>query len=126
MHDISYRLKTLMGPLSVRKFAERLELAPTTLQEYLKGRMPPADFIVRVCERLDIDPSWLMTGKGEMKPDFRYKTADGGLVVGETKSNYPVLSDLEEMLLRIIKEGDVTKLAAVRGVLAVYDPGNRK
>jgi hypothetical protein len=43
-------------------------------------------------------------------------------LMAEQKQNYFVLSDLEEMLLRIIKEGDETKLAAVRGVLAVYDP----
>lgn len=75
MHDISDRLKILGESLSVRKFAERLDIAPTTLQEYLKGRMPPADFIVRVCERIPgIDPWWLMTGQGkapEKRPDPR-------------------------------------------------------
>lgn len=66
MHDISYRLKMIMGGLSERKFSERLDMAHTTVREYLKGRMPPADFIVRVCERFpDVDPWWLMTGQGK-------------------------------------------------------------
>lgn len=67
MTEISYRLKIIMGELSVRKFAAELGLSPTTVQEYLKGRTPPADFIVRVCERFRVDSWWLMTGveKGE-------------------------------------------------------------
>lgn len=69
MHDISYRLKIIMGDLSERKFSERLDMAHTTVREYLKGRMPPADFVVRVCERFPgISPWWLLTGQEEAKP----------------------------------------------------------
>ncbi len=62
MDVIADRLKFIMGDLSVRKFAERLGMSPTTVQEYLKGRTPPADFIVRVCERFDLDSWWFLTG----------------------------------------------------------------
>lgn len=65
MHDFSYRLKIVMGDLSVRKFAERLEMSPTTVQEYIKGRNPPADFVVRVCEQFGVDSWWLLTGAGK-------------------------------------------------------------
>jgi len=46
--------------------------------------------------------------------------------VSEPDIGYAADNDLREMLQRIIKEGDDTKLAAVRGVLAVYDPGKKK
>lgn len=65
MNEFSYRLKIIMGGLSVRKFAERLEMSPTTVQEYIKGRTPPADFVVRVCERFGVDSWWLLTGDGK-------------------------------------------------------------
>lgn len=55
-----------MQDLSVRKFADRLGVPQTTVQQYLKGRMPPADFIVLVCERFAIDPWWLLTGNSKV------------------------------------------------------------
>lgn len=71
MHDISHRLKIIMGELSERKFSERLDMAHTTVREYLKGRMPPSDFIVRVCERFPgTNAWWLLTGQ-ETKPSVR-------------------------------------------------------
>ena len=64
MNLIADRLKFVMGSHSVRKFAECLNMSPTTVHEYLKGRVPPADFIVRVCDRFGVDPRWLLTGEG--------------------------------------------------------------
>jgi len=75
---------------------------------------------------LDCNVSWLATGEGEMRAGFTNKHECGSVVIGEKMPGYSVLSELEEMLQRIIKEGDDTKLAAVRGVLAVYDPGGKK
>lgn len=43
-------------------------------------------------------------------------------VVSSPTVGYSVLSELEEKLLRIIKEGDKTKLAAVESMLTVLDP----
>ncbi|HIJ95815.1 MAG TPA: helix-turn-helix transcriptional regulator [Desulfuromonadales bacterium] len=58
--------------MSGRKFASALDLSSTTVNQYLNGRTPPADFIVLVCERFpNVDPWWLMTGQGkapESKP----------------------------------------------------------
>ena len=63
MNSFENRLKKIMGDMSVRKFAEKLGVPTTTLQQYLKGRTPPADFIVLVCERYEIDSWWLLTGE---------------------------------------------------------------
>lgn len=49
---------------SARKMAEALNTSPTTLNEYLKGRIPPSDFVVRICEQLNISFEWILTGKG--------------------------------------------------------------
>lgn len=68
MNVIANRLKIVMGELTVRKFAERLSMSPTTVQEYLKGRTPPADFIVRVCDQFDVDSWWLLTGRNIEAP----------------------------------------------------------
>lgn len=108
MNSIEHRLKKLMGELSVRKFAEKLGVPTTTLQQYLKGRMPPADFVVLVCERCVVDSWWLLTGEQPSEMSLETKPKSG---------------ELEGMLHRILKEGDSTKEAAVRAVLTVLDPG---
>ncbi|MFH2012572.1 MAG: S24 family peptidase [Pseudomonadota bacterium] len=61
------KILKIMGTLSQREFARRLEISPSTLWEYLQGRTPPADFIARVCEQFNINESWLLTGEGEME-----------------------------------------------------------
>jgi transcriptional regulator with XRE-family HTH domain len=116
-----------MDTLSVRKFAERLDMAPTTLQEYLKGRMPPADFIVRVCERLEINPWWLLAGNGEMKSTQPVVTADPApLYLTEMSPERKKKAKLGNMLNRIIDEGDSKKIKAVESQLDLLDPGEKK
>lgn len=127
MHDISYRLKILMDDLSVRKFAERLGMAPTTLQEYLKGRMPPADFVVRVCERLEINPWWLLTGNGEMRNAQSSILADPApLYIADINPARKKKLKLGNILNRIVDEGNQKKIRAVESQLELLDPGEKK
>lgn len=88
-----------MGDLSVRMFADRLSMPPTTVQEYLKGRMPPADFIVRVCDRFNIETKWLLTGEGNIKASGDpYQFADGfktSDIIGESKSKILIIDEPE-------------------------------
>ena len=55
---------------SMRQFAKELGISPSTFHEYLKGRTPPADLLVRICERFNVSETWLLTGEGPM---FREK-----------------------------------------------------
>ena len=63
---IESRLKKIKGKLSEREFAKRLGFASSTVRSYLEGRMPPADFIAKVCEVFNISEQWLLTGEGEI------------------------------------------------------------
>jgi len=67
MYNFEARLNIIMGDMSGREFAARLGKGTTTVHQYLKGRTPPADFIVLVCERFGVEPRWLLTGEGAMK-----------------------------------------------------------
>lgn len=98
-------------------------MAPTTLQEYLKGRMPPADFIVRVCERLDINPWWLLAGKGEMELLQPAVVSDPAPVY---RTKIITEGGLEAKLLRIVAEGNQKKIKAVEAQLDLLDPGENK
>lgn len=108
------RLRKVMGDLSVRKFAEALGCPPTTVQQYLKGRIPPADFIVLVCERFKVDSWWLLTGE-EKKEELRH--------VAESKEQYsqknPVIQRIDTMLIDMDEEAqrDVLKYAEEKKLL---------
>ncbi len=51
---------------SMRRFAKEIGVSPSTLHEYIKGRIPPADLFVRICERFNVSEAWLLTGEGPM------------------------------------------------------------
>ena len=57
------RLHKVRGDQSVRKFAKMLSMSSSTVAEYMNGREPPVSFVVRVCERFEVSPSWLLFGK---------------------------------------------------------------
>ncbi len=84
MNDIADRIRAVMGESSVRGFALALGKSPSTVQEYLKGRVPPADFIARICERFGVSERWMLTGRGRR---------EGG--IGEENSLYTRALDLE-------------------------------
>lgn len=86
-----------------------------------RNSLPYAD-VIAFCHKENFPPETIFI---ECKHTNPVATDSRGPSVGEPDIGYSVLSDLEEMLLRIIKEGDETKLAAIRGVLSVYDPGNK-
>jgi transcriptional regulator with XRE-family HTH domain len=72
MSTIEDRLKIIMGDLSGRKFAAELGVSSTTVNQYLNGRTPPAEFIVLVCEHYKVDSWWLLTGTGEMRGESKH------------------------------------------------------
>lgn len=96
MNEFANRLKNIMGELSVRKFAAELGMSPTTVQEYLKGRVPPADFIVRVCERFNVDSWWLLTGEG-VAPELTINPRTAALA-----ANFEALGDEDKRALERI------------------------
>lgn len=66
MNEFADRLKIIVGDRSVRSFALELDISPSTVHEYLKGRVPPADFSARVCEHFNVSAEWFLKGEGDM------------------------------------------------------------
>jgi len=100
--------------LNQTQMAEILGVHLQTICRYETGKLTPSPEILGVlAEKFAVDVNWLFSGGPNP-------------VVEEPEVEYAVGNDLREMLQRIIKEGDETKLAAVRGVLAVYDPGKKR
>lgn len=111
--------------LSQTELAEKVGLTQGFIGHIEKGRnQPSVELLAHFAIILSCNITWLATGEGSsgLEGEYCYGSVEKPLV----HQGYSVLSELEEMLLRIIKEGDETKMAAVRGVLAVYDPGRKK
>ncbi len=62
------RLIEVQGGMTLRTFAEKIGIGQSTLHNYLKGRIPKADFIDQVCSAMNINERWLLSGKG---PKYR-------------------------------------------------------
>ncbi|WP_315092114.1 helix-turn-helix transcriptional regulator [Aggregatibacter segnis] len=67
--SISNRLREVMEykGLSIKAFAELLDMPYRTLQNYLLNeRDPSAEVLIKVSDALNVDLNWLMRNEGEM------------------------------------------------------------
>ena len=124
--DISYRLRVVMGDMSQREFAKVLEISPSTLWEYLNGRVPPADFIVRVCAHFQICERWLLTGEGPRQreeEESAFGIAEAS--IPEYGAEPDELARLKSQLERAYRSGDTRIRGKIQGFLAALDPGEK-
>ena len=67
--SISNRLREVMEykGLSIKAFAELLDMPYRTLQNYLLNeRDPSAEVLIKISDVLNVDLNWLMRGEGNM------------------------------------------------------------
>ena len=66
-HNICARIAQirleLAGARGKAAFAKQLGISPTTYQSYETHRPPPADVLVRIADRAEVDLRWLLTGE---------------------------------------------------------------
>ncbi|MBG3876536.1 helix-turn-helix transcriptional regulator [Desulfovibrio oxamicus] len=72
MSNIQKRLKELRGQISQARFAQIIGVPQTTLGRYERGdSLPDIAFASHVCLMLDVNPNWLLLGKGPMRQTQR-------------------------------------------------------
>jgi len=106
------RFKKLLKALdlSMRQFAKEIGVSPSTFYEYMKGRTPPADIIVRICKRFNVSERWLLTGEGEMflekeKPEASPKAQPEDLSPELQKAlSHPTIRNIAIMLSEMPEE----------------------
>ena len=80
--SLGTRIKSIRGKTSQKEFCSEFSITPNTLRGYETDSTPPnTDFIIAICGRYGLNPSWLLTGEGEM-----YKGTSPGKVTEGRKS----------------------------------------
>ncbi len=87
------RLKRAIGEQTIADFARLIDWHPETVRRYLAGdTRPPAEFLAKICQSLDISPDWLLLGNGPMLRRERDATALDAASLGQ------VLEQLQEFI----------------------------
>ena len=114
------RAKLTQGELSLK-----LVIAYQTLCKYEKGhRTPDAELLRQMVNILDVNPGWLLTGKGD-----KYLTNKISFKVTEERENYFKDKECTRMIFqlkRVCERGDPKALKVLREVLNIYDPGEEE
>lgn len=102
MKSLASRLKKIRGKLTQKDFSIRVGVSQSSYSLYEQGqRIPDAVFLNRVCDLFDVDPGWLLSGRGNMCRD----TDEGG--------KPPTVGDYSENKnLQPIEKNNIKKLAA--------------
>jgi hypothetical protein len=110
--NLSERIAILLGDRSIRSFAADVGVPEATVRHYLRGRMPPADFIAALCVQTGASSWWLLTGEGPMHaapPATPAAQAD------------PDLARAQAALARIRAAGDERCWTVVTATIAAAD-----
>lgn len=69
METIGLRIKYLRdlhyGKNNV-KMASELGTSEANVRNYINGSYPKIEFVINICEKLEINYEWILTGKGEI------------------------------------------------------------
>lgn len=93
--------------LSIRGFAEKLELNYTTIFNYMKGtKAPSAEFLCKIKSTfVDISADWLLVGEGSMFKEKAQTTEQITRELADAKIKMLVQEGVIDRLTKILSEG---------------------
>ncbi len=118
-NEILDEIRALKGLKSDAALGKLFGVKQSTVASWRSRNSLPYADVIAFCHNENFPPETIFI---ECKHKNPVATDDRESSIGEPDTGYSVLSDLEEMLLRIIKEGDETKKTAVRALLSALDP----
>jgi len=62
------RLKQAFGFATMAAIARRLGIPHATVRNYVRGRMPAPDVLIKIANETNVSLNWLLIGSGEMFP----------------------------------------------------------
>jgi phage repressor protein C with HTH and peptisase S24 domain len=119
---INKRIELIISTLGLNKnsFSNRIKVNPTVIHNIIKGRNAPSyDLLNKIVLTFDnINPSWLLTGEGEMlKSDYSGSEKPHTAVVSENVERYNHKSESALESVRV----PLYNIEAVAGVVEVFE-----
>ena len=107
---IAARIAYLMNQMGYtqQQFAEILEITQPAISNYLKGRIPPAQVLLRLAKLAQVSVDWILTG--EEKPVGR---------VSDSKSTYSSRVTLAEKIKKLPVELQIALESLVDKMLGI-------
>ncbi len=88
--EFAKRIKSIRKSLKLtqKEFADKLNTHSQTISRYEKGKLTPSvDFLFSLTDKLKVNPTWLLTGKGKMFFDDNYNFPEEALQKKESENN---------------------------------------
>ena len=100
-------------------FAKKSGIPPSTFQNYINGRMPHGDHLIRIYETFKVNINWLLTGEGASYYDEESDFNEVGPPV-DSMLLREIIEGVEESLTEEHLELEPTKKAALISLLYDY------
>lgn len=101
IHDRIAELVQMYGDGKNTFFAEKIGVSEGNIRGYIKGVMPKQDVLEKIVRCFDINPDWLLTGRGDKRKDITLEK------VNELATVLPVESEISKELIGMIREKDI-------------------
>ena len=88
-------------------FASLVDSNEANIRGYIKGVIPKCDILERIVRNLDVNPDWLLTGRGSMfrlEQDLSQATTDLQGALGEASAYYKMYREKDEKVEELLKE----------------------
>lgn len=101
IHDRIAELVQMYGDGKNTFFAEKIGVSEGNIRGYIKGVMPKQDVLEKIVRCFDVNPDWLLTGRGDKRKDITLEK------VNELATVLPVESEISKELIGMIREKDI-------------------
>ena len=89
IYDVNFfdRLQSLYPDLNKSEIAEVLDIGPSAITPYVKGRLPGLAILVRIAEEKQVSLHWLIKGSGPRERLVIEAIKDGQVDVEQIRNN---------------------------------------
>lgn len=112
IHERIERLVKEFGGGKNTAFADKIGVSEGNIRGYIKGIMPKCDVLEKIVTNLDVNPDWLLTGRGSMT-----KEEDRQLAALQVQEKFPLKTDNLVDLQRI----PLYNLEATAGLVSLFN-----
>lgn len=77
------RFQQVFPGLSVAEIARKLEIPHATARNYMRGRTPAAEILIKIASETDVSLNWLLTGAGPQSVTLRPMTAEESKILSD-------------------------------------------